>query len=609
MIPSTRLSSVRRAAALACVACAATAPAVHAQAPSGPTGLAPAPAQANLTHSYFGNDGGQLFLYRAGSRVTGFGERGGAAYVLDGTIADGKVSGQTWDVAKGKRTGAGAFALTIQDAGNRLIPSGAAFDATQTFNAVDKIGDLHQWKEAGFQATTSNDLDGAFAAPGYIPGYRRAYLRQSGSTVAGIIEHGFAGGATRPDYALAFVGTRGADDRLSGHLVGVPKGGIAFEASFTGTVAKDRSFTISAVHPDGDVFMTDQRFVPDYAVDLDRFAANLRAALDGKTVGWSFGVAQDGKLVRNDAGGRRAVAGVGDYTGTDKKYTVYTENEIASTSKTVTAVAVARALNDRGKTLDEKVAPYLPASWKKGPGMKTVTFRQMLRHQGLVHPGGICKTDPYACLQKAVEGGMTAKPGYNNIHFTLMRVVLPFIVRKGEMTALFADKKKTGAQRNTAFSKVFRTYVVDMLDAKGIEADFVYTGSNRAIGYKFGPPISGGVLPGGNEETAGSGGIRITAHGFTRFLAAFQHGQFVPISVVQDMKDSRVGFDNQKKDFVAKDAIGELLTKNGGTSYVGSQLMMYPGDTQAFISVNSTGNPMSESLARTLRTAWQNALV
>jgi len=75
------------------------------------------------------------------------------------------------------------------------------------------------------------------------------------------------------------------------------------------------------------------------------------------------------------------------------------------------------------------------------------------------------------------------------------------------------------------------------------------------------------------------------------------------------MKDLRVGFDNQKKDFVAKDAIGELLTKNGGTGYVGSQLMMYPGDTQAFISLNSTGNPMSESLARTLRTAWQNALM
>jgi len=61
--------------------------------------------------------------------------------------------------------------------------------------------------------------------------------------------------------------------------------------------------------------------------------------------------------------------------------------------------------------------------------------------------------------------------------------------------------------------------------------------------------------------------------------------------------------------YLAKDAIGELLTKNGGTGYVGSQLMMYPGDTQAFISLNSTGNPMSESLARTLRTAWQNALM
>lgn len=583
-------------------------PAPNPNLPPGPGNLAPDPDAANLTRTYLGNDGSHLFTRRVGDRVTGFGEHRGAAYVVDGRIEDGKITGSYWDVAKAPRTASGGFELVVAANGTRLSQTGSKrFSGASTYKAVDRIDSLYRWSRADFQSLEANDLDGAFKTPGLIPGGRRAYLRQAGDTVVGIVENGFGDGAKRPNYAVAFVGNK-SGSTFAGRMVGLSKGGMTFDASFTAKQAADRSFTMTAVHPDGDPFMVDVPFVPDYAVDLAKFGDNLREALSGKAVGWAFAITSGGKVVAKWAGGRSAVKNVGDSGKTDRYYSSTTENEIASTSKTVTAVAVARALYKRGTTLDERVAPYLPKQWKLGKGMDQVTFRQMLRHVGLKHPGNVCSTNPYECLKRAVEAGITSAPGYNNIHFTLMRVVLPFIVKKAQMQAVFDKKNNDGAERNAAFSKVFRDYTVTMLDSIDIEGDFAFRTDNFAYGYKFGPPITGGVKPGGSELSAGSGGLRITAEGFTRFLAKFDAGGLVPRSVAEDMKSDRVGFDNQKKDFDGPGATGDLITKNGGTSYVGSQLMIYPSDVQAFVSVNSTGNSAG-SLKGLLRTAWRKALV
>ena len=45
-------------------------------------------------------------------------------------------------------------------------------------------------------------------------------------------------------------------------------------------------------------------------------------------------------------------------------------NETSSTSKTVTAVAAARVLEQHGISLDAKVGPYLPAPWARGPWLR-----------------------------------------------------------------------------------------------------------------------------------------------------------------------------------------------------------------------------------------------
>lgn len=595
-------STTRRTSPAAAIRRAAVA--VSAIAVLGGAAAAPAsadfslPGKPELTRTYRGADNSALYTNAISTkRVIGFGEHPGTgmAYVIDAEVQGTQLVGKWWDVPKGSRAPRkGVLSLTIAAGGSTLIRTGGNDLGPDAFAAIAAGDPYAGEKPAGFQATVANDLDGAFDG---VAG--RSYVRDTDDGIVWVNEHEWYG---KTDRVEVFIGTRGTNGRFYGTWAGVPKGGITGWGTFSAQQSPtDRSFVVNAAHIDWDPYISNARYTPDYAVDFDAFASNLDAALKDNVVGYSYAIAHKGKVVRGDAGGLRNVA-------QNLPFTETTQNEIASTTKTVTAVAVARALAQRGLTLDTKVAPFLPAAWEKGPGMETVTFKQMLRHSGLAHPGSICGTDPYECLKRAVKLGMTATPGYNNIHFTLMRVVLPFIIDSTSTKDAFdeLDPETDGAALNQVFSDAFRNYVLGMLENEGVTADFWYTSSNQALGYFFGPPISGGILPQQTHLTTGSGGLKITAREYIEFLSAFDRGEFVGKNVVAAMKFDRVGFDNQAKDRKLTGALGDAIGKNGATDYVQSESMIYPSDVQAFVTMNSAN---MGSVWDKLRDAYNAALI
>jgi hypothetical protein len=269
-----------------------------------------------------------------------------------------------------------------------------------------------------------------------------------------------------------------------------------------------------------------------------------------------------------------------------------------------------RELKRKHLSLDTKVNPYLPVQWERGPGMTTVAFRQLLAHGGLTHPGEICDTDYYGCLEEAVRLGMTSPPGYDNIHYALMRVILPFMRNQQGMRQLFADLPDETA-RNLAFSDAFRDYVVDMLELGGITANTEYPPSrNLAWRYAWGTPPTNEFFPAHDEEEflhTGPGGFKMSAVEYAEFLAGFEHGRFLSLSAVRELKDDWLGFDD--KSLVGSAAIGPLYTKNGGSGGGASRSMIFPGDVQVFITRNSTGNPAEPDSTEMLRVAWEDALI
>jgi len=600
---------LRRSLAVATLALVPATPAVAAD------DIAISPAE--LTRTYRGADGSALYTRAVGEKVVGLGEHPGTgmAFVFEGTRSGMTISGHWWDVAKGTRTRSGALELDYSAGGSTLERSGGDDLGPDSWQARDPKA--MKWpgrSEAGFQSTSATDLDGAFDG-----GDRsRAYVRETADDVVWLAEQSRRGArvGARPRYATVFFGERLPGGEVSGSWYDVPKGTMLRQGSLTGNIgASPRQITgIRRRGSNGSPTASDRAraYVADYAVDLDRFAQEIEQRLDPYVVGYGYAIAAGGEVVREGAGGARRVPQPDNRLTAPFVFTPTTVNEISSTTKTVTAVAVMRELKRQHLSLDDRVDPYLPVDWVRGPGMTTVTFRQLLAHGGLTKPAGICSSDFYGCLEDAVRLGMTSPPGYDNIHYTVMRVILPFLHDQAGMRELFEDEPDEEA-RNEAFSAAFRDQIMDMLADGGIAADFAYPPSrNLAWRYAWGTPPTNEYFPTDDELhylEAGSGGLKMSAVEYAQFLAGFEHGDFLSLTAARELKDDRLGFDDLSKTFVGTGAVGPLYTKNGGSGGGASRSMIYPGDVQVFITRNSTGNPAEPSSSDMLRAAWETALL
>lgn len=103
----------------------------------------------------------------------------------------------------------------------------------------------------------------------------------------------------------------------------------------------------------------------------------------------------------------------------------------ASVGKMFTTIAVLQTLARHNLSVDARIEPYLPPDWVEGPGIDTVTFRELLTHRaGFRYDSGAVFTDEHAA-QKQVRVGIEPqdKPvaEYNNIDFSIFRDVLPLL--------------------------------------------------------------------------------------------------------------------------------------------------------------------------------------
>ncbi len=584
--------------------------------PPPPLGTPPAVVPpAALQGIYRGDDGSAYYQRVVGARIVGFGEHPSAgkdyAFVFHGErSADGaSITGTFWDVAKGARTGSGPLTLAISHGGARLtVAAGGPVGAT-TFDAFP--AENVPWpgaREAGFQSISATDLDGAFAGTDGS----RSYVRESGGSVVWVTEASHKAGV-RPLWASVFVGARADGGAILGEWWDVPKGTREQIGTFGALSANNLRETAVEQRVQGSAQTYARGLEPDYRVDLDEMAAAIKQAFLGKVTGFGFAIVKDGKVVRQDGGGWRRLR-VGRQA--RRPFGPTTENDGGSTGKLVTAALVMRALQSRGKTVDERVASYLPAGWKRGPGVRRLTFRQLLDHTAQLYYAGktLCANDPYDCLKQAFERGRTrpdtnpaAAAEYHNIHFAAMRVLLPFLIQKVKMTAYFAAVKNT-SKRNERFSRVFRNYTVSVLRRYGILADFRYRTSNNAWWYDF-PTSARKALPADDSYlVAGSGSLRTSAREYGEFLGAIDSGRIVTRAAYAQMKSGYLGFDILGSPSLADGGLGEYWRKNGACGGCGSQLVVLPDHVAAYVTFNSDNNTYTPNAREILRIAHRNAL-
>src|SRR3546814_507948 len=93
-------------------------------------------------------------------------------------------------------------------------------------------------------------------------------------------------------------------------------------------------------------------------------------------------------------------------------------------TKFVTAIAVCKVMDAKGKTLSEKVVDYLPTYWQVHSSYSDLTFEQLLSH----YSGFSMENRGYDSLKTMMSIPQTANTfNYNNANFALCRILLPYL--------------------------------------------------------------------------------------------------------------------------------------------------------------------------------------
>lgn len=556
----------------------------------------------SLTRIYRSDDGGVLYLRNVDSTIYGFGEHPGKkyAYVLKGEQQGDRILAKFWDIPKGTRSEFGGIELQVSQAGARLVRKSAAANiGIGTWQEI--AANSFPWpnlQAAGFQKTRATDLDGAFVGDDAS----RHYVRELSGDVVWVAEAA-SQPDVRPAWVSVFVGKRMPSNSVAGTFADVPKG----SASAKGTVGaaligKTRTLSLQQTGAS-----RTHKLEPDYALDWNLFASSIRNAIDGKAVGYAFAIGRNGALLRSDAGGSRRLA----QDGGKADFTVHTKSQAASTSKTITAVALVKALHERNLTVDAKVAPFLPECWTKGPGVNTLTFRELLNHTSkLTQPG--CD-DPYQCLEKTIATGRTGEIGYNNTAYALMRMLVPLVANEAQAKGQFKLFKCNNPhdELNKDISEMFARYMFDkVLKPAGATASFFPSGDFALMYNHQNRALKGSAPRADFSRRAGAGYLSISATDYLLFIGALNRGDILPKALVKSMYDGNLGFDGP-----AAGLAGNYYTKNGGCPDkqdngigCGAQVMVFPSGIQAYVMVNSGSNSYTGNLKSILKSAFDQAL-
>jgi D-alanyl-D-alanine carboxypeptidase len=242
-----------------------------------------------------------------------------------------------------------------------------------------------------------------------------------------------------------------------------------------------------------------------HAFRFDNFATALKIQLDGKAVGWAAGAYFLGSP-RREAGGlfRTATDGALPASATAR-------HNVADASRPVTAVALLKLLRDRNLTTVDKIHPYLPSSWVKGPNIGQITFRSLLEHQSGITAEG----ETFEALRDIVKAGIPASwPSIAERHtnLALVRILIAY---------LSGFKETPGADLAKGTADAYLKYVnEEVLALAGISAVTAKAGVNAPVRAYPNPagPTAGSTL-GDWTLRAGSRGLFLSVDE----LAKFQH--------------------------------------------------------------------------------------
>ena len=267
-------------------------------------------------------------------------------------------------------------------------------------------------------------------------------------------------------------------------------------------------------------------------ISLSRLASSIDTQLKGNVVGYVALVGQSHVVASGLA--RTAADPPKLAMGPDVMVNV------ASVGKMFTTIAVLKSLARHHLSIDSRIWPFLPPDWVKGPGIDTITFRELLTHRAgfRLDSGRVFETDDAAREQvrQGIQQIDKQVADYNNINFTIFRDMLPFMEGVPDPGP---------AARAAAATRFFISYVQrQVFDPVGVKDATCAPVRGAMLMY---PPPHAGTAPGSPASVGPSacsgGGWFMTPASMRRVLDGLISGSLLSGRQRQQMDDNCLGWD------------------------------------------------------------------
>jgi CubicO group peptidase (beta-lactamase class C family) len=350
---------------------------------------------------------------------------------------------------------------------------------------------------------------------------------------------------------------------------------------------------------------------PQGCISEAKLAANICGAMAGKVVGYACIVGQ----VRPVYGGLARTA-------TDSpslQMAPHIVTNIASVSKTMTAVAVIQLLAKDHVSIKAAIAPYLYPDWKRGPNIDSLTFFDLLTHQSgfaqVTQFGSFGKTPceqaiDYDGLEAMVAHGVSASNigagDYGNCNFALLRELMPKL--QGHDLSGYANGPGRAQESSAEYIDYLNAHVFQPVGVPQRQCR-PSNPTNVVLSYPFPPGSTPGNSWGDWTLSCGGGGWVLSANDIFAVVNSLAgDSRLLNNTLKQPMFTTSLGWDSA----VRSDCPSPNVCKNGGLVGSGTTLWLntYAGILACNVPVVAVANsPLSEDIIDIVADAYAKAKV
>ncbi|RYZ37794.1 MAG: class A beta-lactamase-related serine hydrolase, partial [Sphingobacteriales bacterium] len=289
---------------------------------------------------------------------------------------------------------------------------------------------------------------------------------------------------------------------------------------------------------------------------------------------------------------------------------------IASVTKTLTAITAIRLLKKNGINIDSTIGKWLPASWPKNDKISKLKFKQLLTHTSGIRTGNTSWNDLKQVVANAPEGNTDYV--YANANFALFRAMLPKL--DNNLTFEYWETHMTEENFNnwmsTLYISLVNNYVIENAGITERTCSPV-SGTNYTM-HNEAPQSLVSVALGDWKQSCGGGGFFMTTMDLSRIIVYMTHSN----KILSDndralMDENRLGW-NRVVAVTGGTALGhggglyEDIDNSGGVTAgdVGLQtlIMKFPNKVELALGINSIGNDWRNTNS-IVQTAYNDAWV